>query len=119
MTQAEKPAKGIMKTGEYSQTEGYYIACDCHSVDHAVDMWIEVSNDQDVQAVQVEFLVNMSLPFWSSGFSRIKSAWQTLIHGNYTQSHALLLNKQTALTLADTIKESVERLEHASKDRQV
>lgn len=114
---AEKPAKGIMKTGEYDMTEGYYIACDCHSTEHAVEMWIEVNKDDDLKAVSVEFFANMSMPIWQEGFSRIRAAWDVLIHGNYTQSHCMLLNKQTALTLAETIRETVERLDNASSDR--
>lgn len=109
---AEKPSNGIMKTAERPWSETFYIGCECHSRDHAVDMWIEVTGDnQPPKVVQVEFFVNMTLPFWTQGFNRFKAAWDALWYGQVTHSHSLLLNKQAALNLSDALRQSIAKLE--------
>ena len=115
MIEAETPAKGIMKTSESPWSEAFHIACDCHSQDHAVDIWIEVSPDsgppQPTQLVQVEFFVNMTVPFWTRGFNRFQAAWDALWHGQVTHGHTLLLNKQAALNLSEALRKSIHKLE--------
>lgn len=109
---AEKPANGIMKTSERPQSQSFRIACDCHSESHAVDMWIEVDGDpREPQQVQLEFFVNMSVPFWSRGFNRLRAAWNALCMGNVTHAHTMLLNKQAALNLSEAIRQTIQQLE--------
>lgn len=112
---AEKPANGIMKTNEWPQSQSFRIACDCHSESHAVDMWIEVAGDAtEPPRVQVEFFVNMTVPFWSQGFNRLRAAWRTLWFGEATHAHTMLLNKQAALNLSEAIRQSIQQLESKS-----
>ena len=113
--QAQRPAEGIMQTGSYRDAESYHIECDCHSADHAVRMWIEVDEDTDTQDVQVGFYVDTWTPFWDSKFSRIRTAWNVLVHGLNRQEHHLILNKQAALNFSTTIEGAVRRLDSKRK----
>jgi len=108
----ETPANGIMKTTSWPQAEAFHIGCECHSQDHAVDMWIEVTGGKlSPELVQVEFLVNMTVPFWTRGFNRFQAAWDALWLGQVTHGHTLLLNKQAALNLSEALQKTVHSLE--------
>lgn len=108
---AQKPAMGITQTANYSDAKVYKIECDCGSTDHAVNMWIEVDGDQETQDVQVAFYVDTWTPFWESGFNRIKTAWNVLVHGINRQEHHLLLSRQAALNFAEVVKTTVNQLD--------
>jgi len=108
---AQTPAQGIMSDGDYGNSQAYTIACDCHSGDHQVHMWIELIGDSDLKDVEMTFYVNTTTPFWRGGFSRIKSAWDILVKGYREDQHTLILNKQAALNVAGTINRVVKELE--------
>jgi hypothetical protein len=57
------------------------------------------------------FYVNTTTPFWKECFSRVKTAWDILIHGYREDQHSLILNKQAALNVASTITTVIEELE--------
>ena len=108
---AQPPAQGIMFDGDYGNCQAYTIACDCHSGDHQVHMWIELTGDDDLKDIEMTFYVNTTTPFWKEGFSRVKAAWNILIHGYREDQHSLILNKQAALNVASTITTVIEELE--------
>lgn len=108
---AQQPAVGIMFDKDYGNSKTYTIACDCHDGDHQVHMWIELNGDKDTQDVEMTFYVNTTTPFWKQGFSRVRAAWDILIHGYREDQHSLILNKQAALNVASTINEVVKELE--------
>lgn len=108
----QQPAEGISVTSRWPDAVSYHIECDCHGVDHAVNMWIEVNNDRETQDVEVSFYVDTWTPFWDTGFNRIKTAWNVLVKGYHRQEHTLLLNKQAALNLAKVIEHNVNELDN-------
>jgi hypothetical protein len=108
---AQTPAKGIMIDADYGNSKSYTIACDCQDGDHQVHMWIELADDEDNKDVELTFYVNTTTPFWKEGFSRVKAAWDILIHGYREDQHTLILNKQAALNVASTINKVVEELQ--------
>lgn len=108
---SEKPAQGIMLNADYVDAKTYTIACDCTDPDHSIHMWIEAEGDNETKDITLTFYVNTTTPFWKKGFSRIKSAWDILIHGYREDQHSLILKKQSALNLAETIKSIVNDLE--------
>ena len=86
------------------------INCDCTDPDHAVDMWIEVNRDADIETVDVTFYVKTTNEFWQEGYSRIRAAWDILTKGVHTQSNTLLLDRQSALNVAEAIKSTIKEL---------
>ena len=139
MTTSNKPLKGISKLGEYSNSESYRINCECTSDDHAVDMYIEVSdaNGYDLPEgykvtpeIQVEFFVNTTTPYWKEGNgihtysyensveaiwrvtkNRIKAAYNILVKGSTPQSHTLALDSEGAKNVAISMIQIIDRLE--------
>lgn len=109
-----EPLKGIMLDNDYKDAKVYTIACDCHDGDHQVHMWIELDGDKDCQDVNMTFYINTTTPFWKEGFSRVKAAWDILVHGYREDQHTLILNKEAALNVANTIKKTIKDLQTVS-----
>jgi hypothetical protein len=107
----QTPAQGIMLDRDYGDSKSYTIACDCHDGNHQVHMWIELNGDKDTKDVELTFYVNTTTPFWKPGFSRVRAAWNILIHGYREDQHSLILSKQAALNVAGTINTVVKELE--------
>jgi hypothetical protein len=115
----ETPAQGIMLDREYGGSKTYTIGCDCHNPEHAVNMWIELEGDGDCRDVTMTFFVNTTTPFWKEGFSRVKAAWDILVHGYREDQHSLILNKRAALNVANTITTVIKELEEKKDDKSV
>jgi hypothetical protein len=108
---AQTPAQGIMFDADYGNSKSYTIACDCRDGDHQVHMWIELNGDEDCKDIELTFYVNTTTPFWKPGFNRFKAAWDILTKGYREDQHSLILNKQAALNVADTINRVVKELQ--------
>ncbi len=110
----QKPAQGIMQTGQWEDARSFRVACDCHSTDHDVNMWIEVNRDTEdpkLADVEVSFYVTTWTPLCKGWKDRLISAYDILFKGLHRQEHHMILNKQSALNFADAIKQSVKDLE--------
>jgi hypothetical protein len=110
MDKNSTPALGIMTTGVYDNSRSFRVACDCHSNEHDVDVWIEVEPDAETREITVTFYRELDTPFWESGFNRFQEAWQILIHGRSRFSGALIVREETAQTLCDAIQRSIQLL---------
>lgn len=106
---AEKPAKGIMQTGEWPNAMSFRTECECSDPDHAVATWIEIKDDAEVDHVEVGFYVNTQTPVWN--ISRWRAVWNLLTRGYHEGQHTLLLNSQAAVNLAAAIQDSVKKLQ--------
>ena len=107
---AQKPAAGISLTHEFSNASSYRIDCDCSDNDHAVIMWIEANTDHDHDYINVSFYVKTWTPFWETGFSRIKTAWNVLTKGSHQQEHHLILNAKSAYNLSSLLNSKIKEL---------
>ena len=107
----QTPARGIMLDSDYGNSKAYTIACDCHDGDHQVHMWIELEGDEHCRDVNMTFYVNTTTPFLKEGFSRVKAAWDILVKGYREDQHTLILSKQAALNVANTITTVITELE--------
>lgn len=107
----QRPAKGIMQTMELDGYKSYKIACECQSDDHAIDTCIEINTDKETNDIECTFLVNTWTPLFATRFERIKAAFNVLWTGVHKQQHSLLLNKQSALNFAETLKKAIKDLE--------
>ena len=110
MMKAQTPAKGIMLQGDWPDAKSFHIPCECTDPDHAADMWIEVDRELDLECVNVTFYVKTTNEFWREGYSRVRAAWDILTKGVHTQSHTMILDKQSALNMAEAIKTTIKGL---------
>jgi hypothetical protein len=105
----QAPAEGIMLDRHWGDARAYTIACECGDRNHFPNMWIEVTRENDVEHVIVTFYVETKSPWWST--SRWRQIWQMLIHGYVKQESSLILSKQSALNLAESINSSVAEIQ--------
>lgn len=103
-----------MKTSEYHDAVSFRVACDCHSTDHDVDVWIEVEPDSETREVTVTFYRELDTPFWESGFNRFREAWNILVYGRSRFSGSLIVRAETAQHLCDAIQSSIQILRDRS-----
>ena len=115
MIKESVPALGIMATASYPDAHAFRVACDCHSNDHDVDVWIEVEPDSETGEVTVTFYRELDTPWWESGFNRFREAWQILRHGRSRFSGSLIVRAETAQHLCDAIQNSIHVLKKNSK----
>ena len=73
-----------------------------------VNMWIETTSENDTQEVTLTFYVKTQTPWWS--LNRFKQIWEILTKGHIEYEADLILNKQSAVNLANTITKSVKDL---------
>jgi hypothetical protein len=102
------PARGIMTTAVYPDARSFRVACDCHSNEHDVDVWIEVEPDTETRDITVTFYRELDTPWWGPGFNRFREAWRILRHGRSRFSGALIVREETAQTLCDAIQRSCD-----------
>ena len=111
MITKQSPARGISVDADYVDAKVFNIECDCSSDDHAVKMWIEVSQDSDIPNVEVSFYVTTWSQRFENLWDRIKIAFDVLFLGVHKQQHSILLNKQSAVNFANAIIDTVHDLE--------
>lgn len=109
-----EPLKGIMLDNDFKDAKVYTIACDCHDPNHSVHMWISLEGDEDCKDINMTFYVNTTTPFWKQGFNRCKAAWDILVRGYREDQHTLILSRESALNVANTIKKTIKDLQTVS-----
>lgn len=97
----QKPAQGIMKTGDWGDSVSYQIICDCHDSDHNHNLWIEAEN----VGISVTIYATVKSPWWS--MNRFKQIWTLLTKGYLEQETVLAMSEQTALNYAETLKSAI------------
>jgi hypothetical protein len=110
MDKKSTPALGVMATDIWDDSRSFRVACNCHDNAHDVDVCIEVEPDRETRDITVTFYRELDTPFWESGFNRFREAWNILVHGRSRFSGALIVRAETAETLCDAIRSSVESL---------
>lgn len=110
MDKKSTPALGIMATGIWDDSRSFRVACDCHSNEHDVDVWIEAEPDSETGEVTVTFYRELDTPWWESGFNRFREAWRILIYGRSRFSGSLIVRAETAEHLCDAIQSSIQLL---------
>ena len=102
----------IMQTGEWSDADCYRVACDCHHHDHDLDVWIEVENDKEVREITLTFYKELSTPVWERGFNRFREALRILFTGSSRMAGTIIMKRDVAQNLINTIQHSIDRLEN-------
>lgn len=107
----ETAAQGILKINEWGNSKMYRAVCACG--DDACSHTIDIEADHEVN---VTIYATVRTDFWSVG--RWQHIWSLLTRGNATFETTIVLDKQTALNYAETIKTAimdVETFEKAQK----
>lgn len=105
------PARNIMKTGEWSDADAYRVACECHSSDHDLDVWIEVEADKEVNEITLTLYKELYTPVWESGFNRFREALRLLFTGSTRVAGTIILKRDVAQNFLDAVQASVNRLD--------
>jgi hypothetical protein len=105
-----KPAFQIMQTNDYPDSKAFRVACDCGSQSHDIDVWVEVERDDSLPQTNVTFYVNTVTPFYTAGFSRLKTAWDVLVKGQHRSEHVIIMRKEGAESFANALLDSVKSL---------
>jgi len=100
----QKPAKGVLLVNDWGTSKMYKAVCECGNDDctHTID--IEADNQ-----VTVTIYTTTRTNFWSK--SRWFHIWRLLTRGYTDFETTIILNKQSALNYATTIKEAVSDVE--------
>ena len=115
---AQKPAEGILKTSEWGDSKWYHIRCDCGSDECSHDVNVEA----DDFGIQVHIYAKNHTRWWEK--NRWKQIWQILTKGYAQMDTTIVLNEQTALNYAETLKSAVAdvkkfKADHLVKKKQV
>lgn len=107
----EKPATGILKTGDYGDAIFYYVQCDCGNEDcsHTVEV------EADDMHVQVNIYSNHHTKWW--GKSRWRQIWEILTKGYAEMQTTIVLDEQTAINYAATLKSAVKDVKQFKEAR--
>lgn len=99
---AQKPAEGIMKTGDFGDAMFYHIHCDCGSP--------ECAHIVEVEADDMNIMVNLHHTQHTKWWKRNRWAqiWQILTKGYAEMETTIVMNEQTALNYADALKSGVQ-----------
>lgn len=97
----QKPAEGILKTSEWGDSKWYHIRCDCGSDECSH----EVNVEADDFGIQVHIYVKNHTRWWEK--NRWKQIWQIITKGYAQMDTTIVLNEQTALNYATTIKSAI------------
>ena len=108
---AQKPAEGILKTGEFGDYRSYHIHCECESPECAHEIAIEA----DDMLVTVQFYFTLRSKWYN--ISRWKQIWKILTKGYIDIESTLVMNEQTALNYAETLKSAVKDVKVLRNDR--
>ena len=108
---AEKPAEGILKTSEWGDSKWYHVRCDCGSDECSH----EVNVEADDFGIQVHVYVKNHTRWWQK--NRWKQIWQILTKGYAEMETTIVLNEQTALNYAETLKSAIRDIKKLKEER--
>jgi hypothetical protein len=99
--EAQKPAEGILKTGDFGDAIFYHIRCDCGNEDDSHEIEVEA----DDMHIQVHVYVKVHTKWWEK--KRWKQLWQLLTKGYAEMQSTIILKEQVALNYAETLKSAI------------
>ena len=108
---AEKPAEGIMKTGEFGSYKSYHVECKCGSPECAHKLAVEADD------MEVTVTIFLTLRTKCYNMNRWEQIWSILTKGYVDSESTLVLNEQSALNYAATLKSAVKDVKELRNDR--
>lgn len=134
---AEQPAEGIMKTGDYGNSKFYKVVCGCGQPDHDIDFEVEAADT----GINVNSYITAKTDFWTesvkkrydidnqwiqefdwfwkdlwNGFvTRLKLTWTIWIKGYVRCETTIAMSEQQALNYAETLKSAIQDVKDFKK----
>lgn len=107
---SQTPAEGILLVNDFGNSKIYKAVCSCGSDDcsHTID--IEADD-----AVNVTVYTRTKTNFWSK--TRWHHVWTLLTRGYVDFETTIILNRQSALNYAETIKNAIVDVENFKKEQ--
>lgn len=107
---AQKPAQGILKINDWGNSKMYKAICACGNDEcsHVID--IEADHE-----VSVIIYTRTRTNFWSK--TRWLHIWKLLTQGHADFETAIVLDKQSALNYAESIKIAVKDVENFRENK--
>lgn len=110
---AQKPAEGILKTGDFGDAMFYHIHCDCGNEDDAHEIEIEA----DDMHIQIHVYVKVHTKWWEK--ARWKQIWHLITRGYAEMQSTVVLKEQAALNYAETIKAAIKDVKQFKEKQKV
>ena len=107
----ETPAIGIMKTGEFGKSVLYHIRCECGNPDDAHDLEVEA----DEYDIKVHIYATVHTKWWE--MKTWKQIWEILKNGHAEYQTTLVMNEQTAINYAETLKSAVSKMKEIRNEK--
>jgi hypothetical protein len=106
---AQLPAKGILKINDWGNSQMYKAVCSCGDdrCTHTLDI------EADDIGVNVTVYTHTRTNFWSK--TRWSHIWSLLTRGHADFETTIMLDKQTALNYAETLKKAVKDVQNFQK----
>jgi hypothetical protein len=108
---AEKPAEGIMKTGEFGSYKSYHVECECGSPECAHKLSVEADD------MEVTVAIYSTLRTKWNNMARWKQIWSILTKGYVDAESTLVLNEQAAFNYAAALKSAVKDVKELRDER--
>ena len=106
----ETPAQGILKINDWGSSQMYQAVCSCG--DNECSHTIDIEADTEVN---VTVYTRTKTNFWSK--TRWNHIWRLLTKGHTDFETTIILDRQSALNYAETIKMAVKDVETFEKER--
>lgn len=127
---AQEPAEGILKRGDYGNSKFYQVVCGCGQEYHDHNFEVEAAET----GVNVNLYITVKTDYWSelvdkrydidspwlqevewfvkdliNGiWTRLKVTWQLWTTGSVTAESTIAMSEQQALNYAETLKSAIE-----------
>jgi len=107
---SQTPALGVVKIGEHGVSKLYQVVCECSDPDctHTVDI------EADDCGVWVTIYAKVKVGL---DHNRWRHIWSLLTKGTAEFETSIMLNRQTAINYADTLKSAIVDVEEFRKQK--
>lgn len=134
---AEKPAKGILKTGDYGNSKWYQVVCGCGQPDHSltveveaddcginVNTYVTVKTDYWTENVKKRYDIDNEWQqefdwfwkdLWNGLVTRLKLTWTVWTKGYIKAETTIAMTEQQALNYAETLKSAIKDVKDFKK----
>ena len=108
---AQTPAEGILKRGQWGDSMTYQVVCRCHDSNHDHNVWVEA----DDTGVNVTTYTQQKSKWWT--LNRWQKIWTLLTRGYIEYEATIIMREQQALNYAETLKTAIKDVVKFREDK--
>jgi hypothetical protein len=109
---AQTPAEGILKRGDWGDSIHYQVVCQCHDTNHDHNIWVE-ADDSDIT---VTTYTTQRSKFWK--LNRWQTIWILLTKGYVEHEANIIMTRQQTLNYAETLKRAIKDVEKFKEENE-